>query len=168
MDSLMLQQSRVPTEVLSAGKAFLSQMGFVVSKEARGMAEGSLTFLALIRTLPCVDSLVSHHVGLPPEALPTLWAHKHLFSGVDLQVGQEPAVPFEALPTFWALEGFLCPEQFPVTSLPGVSFFRRGIITGCPHLWALGFTHLRQLLLLRVFRETLLLLLLTDPQNTVP
>lgn len=173
MDSLMLQQSCVPTEVLSAygaGKGFLFQMGFVVSKEARGTAEGFVTFLALVGPLPCMDSLVNHQVGLPAEALPTFCTHKHLFSCVDLQVGQQPAVALEALPAFWTLEGFLFPVQFLAISaedeFPGVSFFVRGIVTGCPPLWALGFTYLRQFLLLKVFREAFLLLIV--PQNAVP
>lgn len=169
----MLQQSCAPTEVLSAhsaGKDFFFQMGFVVSKETRGMAEGFLTFLALVRLLPCMDSPVNHQLGLPAEALPTFCTHKHLFSCVDLQVGQEPAVPLEALPTFWTLEGFLFTVQCLTISikdeLPGVSLFMRRNITGCPPLWALGFTCLRQLLLLKVFREASLLLIVS--QNAVP
>lgn len=169
----MLQQSCIPTKVLSAdcaGEGFFLQMCFVVSKEARGTAEGFLTFLALVEALPCMDSLVSHQVGLPAESLPTFCTHKHLFSCVDLQVGQEPAVPLEALSTFWTLEGFLLAVQFlgigAQDEFPGVSFFMRGIITGCPPLWALGSMYLRQFLLLQVFREAFLLLIV--PQNAVP
>lgn len=173
MDSLMLQQSCIPTKVLSAdcaGERFLFQMSFVVSKEARGTAEGFLTFLALVEALPCMDSLVNHQVGLPAESLPTFCTHKHLLSCVDLQMGQEPAVPLEALSTFWTLEGFLFTVQFLAIGaqdeFSGVSFFMRGIMTGCPPLWVLGSMYPRQLLLLQVFRETFLLL--TVPQNTVP